>query len=58
MMGLPSFLERGFSFYAWVCAAADRLPRASLAQNSATKKLVAEGLVFASKAGNKPVKDG
>jgi hypothetical protein len=39
-------------------AIADRLPRASLAPNSATKSQIAEGLVFGSKAGNKPVKDG
>ncbi len=39
-------------------ATADGLPRASFARNSATKSQIAEGLVFGSKAGNKPVKDG
>jgi hypothetical protein len=32
--------------------------RRRLAQNSATKKPLADGLVFVSKAGNKPSKDG
>ncbi|MEI9923248.1 MAG: hypothetical protein WDN50_06720 [Bradyrhizobium sp.] len=54
--GLPPFL---YAPKAPVFAAtADGLPRASFAQYSATKSQIAEGLVFGSKAGNKPVKDG
>ncbi len=46
-------------FYVPVYAAtADRLPRASLIQKNATKMPFAGRLVFGSKAGNKPFKDG
>jgi len=41
-----------------LAAAAYTLPRSNLAQNSAAKKRIVEGLVFPLKAGNKPSKDG
>lgn len=49
----PPFLDASV-----VAVTADRLPRANFAQNSATTSQIAEGLVFASKAGNKPSKHG
>jgi hypothetical protein len=39
-------------------AASWRRPNAAIAQMTSAQKLIAEGLVFSSKAGNKPSKDG